>query len=182
MKLTTKMILPMFIVVIMLLSTIGFYYTGSEDTNQDVQESEEIEFKGKTFVKIANGYRYKGINFFYSPEELDKVNVDLKNYDFNRKVYFSVNGTLPSVVSKLRFANNAVIASYDDNMSLEYNLPLKDCKDAIDNNVVIKFINKEVNGTIEERTNIKQEGDCYTLEGDLGLAIERFALEVAEHG
>lgn len=171
------MILPLFIVLIMLFSGIGFYYEGS-DKEKKIDNLDSVEFKSKTFKKTNQGYSYKNVNFIYSPEELDNVTVTAKDFNFNGKIYFSVNQTVSNLISKIPFATQIIWASYDDNTSLKYDLPVKDCKDASQDVTVVKLISKEVNGVVEGGTSIRQEGRCYILEGDLNLAIERLTLEV----
>lgn len=183
MKFSAKMILPIFIVMIMIFSSIGFFYTGNNEQTKDINEEniERIEFKGKSFERINGNYRYKGVEFIYSPEELDNASVSVKEVDIKEKVYVSINGTAPQIASKIPFIERIIWASYDNNASLKYNIPLKDCGDANENVTVMKLINKEVNGVISEKSSIRQDGQCYILEGELNLVIERFILEVLEN-
>ncbi len=182
MKFNTKMILPIFIIGIMLFSGVGFLYTSNTDNenNTDLVENnannfETIEFGGRTFVKTDGSFRYKNIDLEFSPEELYKVDVDIGNLKFDGKIYLSVNESVPATISKLPFAGDIVGASYDDTTSKRFNIPFKDCIDANETKI-IKLINK---GN-ESKDKITQEGNCYILEGNLDLVIERFLLEVLE--
>jgi len=176
MKFNTKLILPLFIIGIMLFSGVGFLYTSNADNNvpeTNVNEFESVEFKNKTFVKTEQGYRYKNVDFMFSPEELDNVWVNVNNLNFDGKVYLSINESIPNVASKLPFAGNLVGASYDDETSRKFDIPLKDCADANETKI-IKLISK---GN-ESKDSITQDGNCYILEGNMDLVIERFILEV----
>ncbi len=177
MKFNNKMILPIFIIGIMLFSGVGFLYTSNTDDVQEtsIDEFETVIFKNKTFVKTEQGYRYRNIDFEFSPEELDNVDVNVKNLKFDGKIYLSVNESVPATISKLPFAGDIVGASYDDTTSKRFDIPFKDCIDANETKI-IKLINK---GN-ESRDRITQEGNCYILEGNLDLVIERFILEVLE--
>lgn len=177
MRFNNKMILPIFIIGIMLFSGVGFLYTSDTDDVQEtsIDEFETVSFKNKTFVKIEQGYRYRNLDFEFSPEELDNVDVDVKNLKFDGKIYLSVNESVPATISKLPFAGDVVGASYDDTTSKRFDIPFKDCIDANETKI-IKLIAK---GN-ESRDSITQEGNCYILEGNLDLVIERFILEVLE--
>src|SRR3989344_1338852 len=176
MKFNTKLILPIFIIGIMLFSGVGFLYTSNADENlpeTDVNDFEIVDFKNKTFIKTDQGYRYKNIDLEFSPEELDNVDVILDTLNFDGKIYLSVNESVPSKISRLPFAGNLIGASYDDETSRKFDIPLKDCADANETKI-IKLISK---GN-ESKDSITQDGNCYILEGNMDLVIERFILEV----
>ncbi len=179
MKINSKMILPIFIIFIMLFSTIGFIYTGEGEDNI-IEESDygKLEYGGKIFDITDGRYRYRDVELVYTPEELYNISVNVKDFNFLSKIYISINETAPENINKLAFMQNAVLASYDDNTSMKYNIPMKDCSDGDENTTIVKLINTVKDGIFNGVNSIRQEGNCYILEGELNLLIERLILEV----
>ncbi|QQG38466.1 MAG: hypothetical protein HYS32_02555 [Candidatus Woesearchaeota archaeon] len=165
-----RVFLPIFIVVIMILSTLGFIigYSDPQTQNQN-----KVDYKGFEFTRTEQGTLTgtvygKQVILINEPSTLEDIPSDhlsLPNLQLAQKVYLThnPNKTDAKLPIALFEANIKPILKYslacaEDVLGCE-KLPLKTCKDASNSTVIIRL----------ERTNetkITFNNNCLTIQGE----------------
>ena len=184
----SKLILPLFIIVLMVFSTFGILIGGTGSQT----DPQKIEYRGYEFKLGDNNkwYIYKDgqkLEFLYDPLTLEKVYTgDLFNKIFShKKTYLSVNPN-EAPAREIEFFRSVssyitnkpfILSCFGDFKGCE-NLPLKDCKDSIVNEVlVIKLVSGQ--------EAFQEEGSCIGIIGNAETFIkvaEKIRLEYLTNG
>lgn len=161
-----KIILPLFLALIMVMSVFGVFLGGLSEGN----ESGTIAINGFDFVPQSNGrWMVKDTDFSLDlqngPYDLGSLpaSFDVIPLQQATKVYVSYDpqssyfNALPDLVINLKTRVLVVPSCYEELPGCEQ-LPLKTCQDAAaDVGVVILMLSEE--------NSFVQEGSCYTLKG-----------------
>ena len=167
-----QLIIGLLLIGLMLFSVIGYALSG-RGTEEDL---EKIEYKGIEFVQDNSGYwsfKIDGIDFLtkYNPEETEKISFssDLNIADYsNKPLYFvgifqepnfEINRNLNSLVLRVQ---EACLSKND----CENDLPIKNC--SVDNIIVIKELEIDLEDESEEKENIYQQENCVFITASLG--------------
>ncbi|MEK6861858.1 MAG: hypothetical protein AABY07_07880 [Nanoarchaeota archaeon] len=163
-----KLILPIFIAAIMILSVFGVIignFAPSEEPSQNILEYKSIKFTGTDFgwqAKINN----VDVTISNSPNDLEGINLGIQQDSFKElsKIYISrdprkyIRNTDFLLQANLRQIVNVQIACNVDVEECK-DLPLKTCKDANTNNVVIV-----IEESTEDKVNFKDS--CLEIKGN----------------
>lgn len=156
------------LILLMVLSTVGYGFFNRETSNNGIQTA---EYNGFTFVKNGDSWvlTVEDQNFYfrYLPGETDNVSVSLNltMNDYSNKPIYFVNDSgfsqyiLTDIQRYVLRAQGACI----DNCT---NLPRKTCAD----NLII------FSG--ENRTSVSQNQNCVYLSGDAILASDAFLFKI----
>ncbi len=176
--------LPLFIIFIMVLSGAGYFFGGdNEESNLPT-----ITYKDLEFSKTMYGYRTEINNqeviIVSNPLNLSNYpslpgNIYLTTLNSADKIYLSIDPSedlAPSLrsLSNLPLTPRVFTATYDENLSIEKDLPFKTCEDATPENKVIIIKN-------QEPTLITYKFNCLTLQGkDLNLTklTDKFVIDL----
>ncbi len=167
-----QLIIGLLLIGLMLFSVIGYALSG-RGTEEDL---EKIEYKGIEFVEDNSGYwsfNIQGQNFVtkYNPIETEEISFssDLKVVDYsNKPLYFvgifqepnfEINRNLNFLVLRVQ---EACLSKKD----CENDLPIKNC--SIDNIIVIKELEIDLEDESEEKENIYQQENCVFITASLG--------------
>ena len=171
-----KILLPIFICLIMITSILGFMSSS---------DSEKVKYKGYVFREINNGWstyiKDKQILLVNNPDELkeNSTGVTLEKLNSAQKIYLSINPEDNLFLSGLQnniipfLTPKLVTACYEDTDAC-INLPLKDCKDAV-NSIKVILVKKSENSKFYYKDN------CLVIEGDkeeIIKSIDRLTLEL----
>lgn len=153
-----QLILGIFLIIIMLFSTLGYALLGRTDKT----EKNKIEYNGIEFIQDNSGYWYSTIQGYefitqYNPKEIEDIQFfgfsDINNYA-NKPLYFVGDLGEPSSEIIRNLANRFVLriqeACLDE--GCESDLPIKNCSK---DNVIV--INEVLENDVE---NMYQEGGC----------------------
>lgn len=134
--------------------------------NSDSEE--KIKVNGYKFTKVNTGYMTykddKQIIVTNNPLELQslEINKDILNLNNNLKIYLSVDSLLSArlktAISGL-FTSPITMAANTNEKSIEYNLPLKTCKDSTSTEGVITLVSTETN-------QLSFNDNCLELKGN----------------
>ena len=167
-----QLIIGLLLIGLMLFSVIGYALSG-RGAEEDL---EKIEYKGIKFVEDNSGYwsfKIDGIDFLtkYNPKETENIlfssSLNLNTYS-NKPLYFvgifqepnfEINRNLNSLVLRVR---EACLSKKD----CEGDLPIKNC--SVDNIIVIRELESDLEDESEEKENIYQEGNCVFITASLG--------------
>ncbi len=167
-----QLIIGLLLIGLMLFSVIGYALSG-----RGAEENlEKIEYKGIEFVQDNSGYwgfAIQGQKFLtkYNPKETEKISFssDLNIADYsNKPLYFvgifqepnfEINRNLNSLVLRVQ---EACLSKKD----CENDLPIKNC--SIDNIIVIKELEIDLEEEGEEKENIYQQENCVFITASLG--------------
>lgn len=167
-----QLIIGLLLIGLMLFSVIGYALSG-RGTEEDLKK---IEHQGIEFVQDNSGYwsfNVQGQNFLtkYNPEETEKISFssDLNIADYsNKPLYFvgifqepnfEINRNLNSLVLRVQ---EACLSKKE----CENDLPVKNC--SIDNIIIIKELEIDLEDEGEEKENIYQQENCVFITASLG--------------
>lgn len=158
-----KLLLPIFLGGIMVLSIFGVIIGGFGETaeNPNIKEYNGIQFK-----RTDQGWEGGGLNTVYAPWELENENVMFSLDEIVKvpKIYLSaipgedLYGAGRDLYVQLKGIVQIVFACPEDAEGCE-DLPLKNCDDANDAQIVIILHNAEENKVV-------QEGKCVVITGN----------------
>ncbi len=143
-------IIGLFLILIMIASVLN-----SSDTG------DSIKYKDYKFAITEKGYlTYKNnqpILLVNDPRSLEKIEVDDVYFGSVEKIYLSHKGFVPNNFVNLPLPKVPVESTYDEDYSIERDIPLKTCDDA--NNKVLVIMIKE---GVEVSTF---DGKCLIIQG-----------------
>jgi len=115
--------LGLFLISIMVLSVI----------NPGEKEG-EIEYNGYKFVEVQGGWQtYKNNNLVFivnDPSELEDIPVDDIYFGAVEKIYLSYKDYIPGNFQLIPLPVRPILSTYDEDFSIEQNIPVKTCSDA----------------------------------------------------
>jgi len=167
-----QLIIGLLLIGLMLFSVIGYALSG-----RGAEENlEKIEYNGIEFLQDNSGYwsfKIDGIDFLtkYNPKETEKISFssDLNINDYsNKPLYFvgifqepnfEINRNLNSLVLRVQ---EACLSKKD----CKNDLPIKNC--SVDNIIVIKELEIDLEEESEEKENIYQQENCIFITASLG--------------
>jgi len=167
-----QLIIGLLLIGLMLFSVIGYALSG-----RGAEENlEKIEYNGIEFLQDNSGYwsfKIDGIDFLtkYNPKETEKISFssDLNINDYsNKPLYFvgifqepnfEINRNLNSFALRVQ---KACLSKKD----CENDLPIKNC--SVDNIIVIKELEIDLEEESEEKENIYQQENCIFITASLG--------------
>lgn len=140
----------LFLISIMILSVLQ----GSDE--------EKVEYNGYKFSKVDEGWvTYKNDNQIFiinNPEDLKEIQIDDVYFGTVKKIYVSYKDYVPLNLNLIPFPVQPIAASYDEEVSMSENIPLKDCGDADQDTMVI---------IIQEGVPISRlDQNCLIMQGD----------------
>ena len=184
-----NLFLPFFIIALMVFSTFGVII--GSFSNNNVQNDEIVVYNGYEFTFDGTSwYTFKDkerIESFFKPDLLNAIDItSLYNKLFNHeKIYLTVEPDIglgeetqffKSLLGSIT-GHSVVIACPQEDTTCT-NLPLKDCPDAVpDEILVIKLLNGS--------NMIQEEQSCVAVLGDsqyIRIIIEKIRLEYLLHG
>ena len=164
-----SLLLPLFLALILILSTFGIILNSSEDSS----EAQTIEYNGYVYTQIPQGWKVKKdtitILFHYTPQELAAMpniaSIPLATLQQSRKMYIARSPLNDTSMAEAAFQGGiqpllsiqAIPACWEDGTGCE-NKPLKSCKDATDSEKVVVF--KAANAS---ETSITYEDSCLAV-------------------
>jgi len=162
-----KLILPLFLALLMVLSTFGIILGSTSSKNKSIDYGGyKFTFDGQRWFTFKDKTR---LEFLFDPKDLEDISTRslMNKLSSYKKIYLSVNpednlqqetqffrSTLVSLISK-----PINVACPNDN-DLCSNLPIKDCKDSIQEEVFILKLSRRTNNSIQENES------CITVGGD----------------
>jgi len=175
-----NLFMGIFIIIILVLSTVGFLATMNKD--------EREEYKGHTLVKSNEGWALyledTTLLLSYHPSELANLTIpafiSLEELSTAEKIYISLdpNQNLYQPLrdfSQIKMSQNLIPACYEELAGCE-NKPIKNCSDATPQNNVVIF------KTGLNETNINQDPNCLTIQGkntlELTKAVDKLLLTI----
>ena len=176
-KKRTQIIFGLLIIFLMTFSVFGYFGDESNET---------VECNVHKFTQVdSNWVGYNEdvlITLMNDPRELMKnitlVGIEGFKYSSYEKAYFSVAPGLNYRPALYSYTNNLKMyipaatnmACYNDGSGCD-NLPLKDCKDATNKILIVKFMQAN-------ESKVSFDENCLIIEGeDLNIPTERFVLE-----
>ena len=164
MKSKNKLWMPIFIVVIMISSTLGFMYGGSSDSNIFKYGDYTFTNTNEGWVFFVNGDKYI---FNYSPKELEhrQYDIDITNLyltyypnDINNNIAYSID-----LISQI--SDSETIACFErDNCITE---EIVNCNE--DKNILVFLTGNE---------NLYKEDSCTFISKDIVKISEKLAYEM----
>lgn len=160
-----KLILPVFIITVLILSTFGIIFGKLNDEGGRVYEYDNVKFvkKGNSWIFKSQGNEY---SLFFGPRELENVTLDIDIYKILNvgKIYVSINpkekigDAYSELLSNIKKISGAFISSACS-IDIEEckRFPLKTCGDAGENEMII--IIKEGNDSIS------YDNRCLVIQG-----------------
>lgn len=149
--------MALFIVFIMVMSTLGFIYSGDGSESYNGYKFQRTDFGWATYVNKINSYVY----FTYLPKDVESFgDLELKG-DF---IYIVDNGN-SAYGNKIRgiFSSLGIVSLYAD-FENDSSLPSADCNG--ENTVIVLNSNESSDGVIYN------DGSCILLNGNLNKATD----------
>lgn len=148
------------LILIMLLSTIGYSFISNPQSNSEKVTYNGIEFIFENSLWNANLGDYQ-FSFLYKPNEAEKINSSLKllnNYNNAPLYIYSENSDAITEIYRNLFYNNGVVermqeACFEGGECVG-EMPIKNCSS---NFIIIK---------ISENKEIRQEENCVFISGN----------------
>jgi len=142
----------LFLISIMVLSVLQ----GGNDSE------EKVEYHGYKFVKVDDGWiTYKNNNQIFiitNPESLEDIKIDDVYFGNVKKIYVSYKDYIPINFKFIPFPIKPILATYDEEVSVRENIPIKDCGNADKDTVVI---------IIQEGVPVSRfDQNCLIIQGD----------------
>ena len=191
-----KLFLPIFIAVILVMSTFGIVlsgYSGGESSQDgNSQDGNRVMINEREFVQTPQGtlsVDAGGTTVYLqsAPSELSSVTTGVSTQPLRaaKKIYLShapqytTSGADCDIYNTFKPSVPVLLACYRDGPGCE-NLPLKDCADAQQGTIVIKFEQGDKN-------SVSLTDNCYTFIGDPiyitkivdKLLLDSFGVDVA---
>lgn len=162
-----NIIFGLFIIVIMVASTLGYTLGTSEEAE------DSYEYNGYKFVNVNGIWQtYIGktaYQFNYGPKELE--NISIPNFNLKNRVYFlfnpeerdnSISYTMNKIGNVLSQKGYSLGSACTQEEGCDANLPIKSCENITDTSFYFKTSNE---------TRISLNKNCVVLEGDdIGLS------------
>ena len=177
-----KVILPLFIISLLVLSTFGIIFSSFATNN-----TEKIKYNGYRFTNDGNiWFTYKEnqrIEFITDPRELDLIDIGAltQKLSTHQKIYISMNSyqNLNQEMQSFRIILNQlfqipVVGACTQDNDLCKDLPIKDCRDAIPSQVLVIKLG-------EGNNKFEEDKSCITITGKRDYIIkilEKLKLEV----
>ncbi len=174
-----KLILPVFIGLIMILSVIGFSLTYNND-NSAINLDSAVTYNNRQYTRTSEGWAVKLADgyaaFSYHPGELESINIP--NFNLANKVYLAYDPdnkdqNIDFIIQKLNnillYNNVRPVKACTKDTSSCPNLPIIDCNS--DKAIVIMQ---------EEELNIEKQNSCLTISGstsDINKATDKLAMQ-----
>jgi phosphotransferase system HPr-like phosphotransfer protein len=172
-----ELIVGIFFIVIMILSTIGY--------SIDREKEEKVVFNNIKFIKTAQGWKAdNGLLTRFLPKQVSNISTNIlitADYFNGKKIYFSAQS-----YNELEAANeilrNIKIEKWqlaclegEENKTGCENLPIKNCKE---NDIIVL---REQKNETEEKTKIYRDERCIFIEAgseELIKAADRFIFTI----
>jgi len=161
-----QMIIGGILIVLLVISTIGYGFLNKEDKKET-----STEYNGVEFIKQNNGWHFEinGVDFLLQnlPQEVENISVsggfNLQNYA-EKTLYFAGDGSKEEILYNL----GKYIERYQDAClkECEKNLPVKNCSD---NLIVFEQ---------GEETKVWQDRNCVYISGDYIKASDAFLYKI----
>lgn len=165
-KLSKRIWLSVFIVFIMVSSTLGFIYSGNTETkNYNEYKFKRTDNGWASFIEKTDSYR----TFSYLPNEVE----DLGSVDLNSDFAYIVDDGNSGYGNSLKnIFSSAGIVSQIVSLNGNNNLPIVNCT-----NELPIFVLKS---NLSMETKIYNDGKCVFIEGNLNKGIDFLAYTAYE--
>ena len=158
--LVSTIILGIFLIGLMTVSLFSIDIFGSNSSSQQ----NTVKYNNFEFTLTQNGWittvNNQQLAFTHTPNEVEQIDIDnvqRSNFDFIQKIYLSRTGLVPREILQLPLNIQAIRATYDENVSIQEDIPLKTCDDATETTLVIMFIPSN-------ETKVRLKNNCLVIE------------------
>ncbi|MCX6741841.1 MAG: hypothetical protein NTX24_01535 [Candidatus Pacearchaeota archaeon] len=187
-KRRTKLVIGIIIIVLMILSTIGFAMI---ENNQEVVDN--TVYNGYKFTSTSSGWQTtvqgQTITTSYFPTEvLNVTGSNVYAFDFTGKVVYIAVGSQEEVydVNELGNLNNIAERSQfacqpeaeNSSFCQESGLPIKSCEDVNSSNTARVIV---INSNVTEPASYTYYNNCLTINAqsaDLKIAVDNFIFKI----
>lgn len=158
-----NLIMGLFIILIMISSTLGFIYSGEDVKKYNGYKFQKTDQGWATFIKKSNSYQ----TFVYLPNEVE----DLEDVELNSDFFYIVNNNDIYYGNKLRnFLTSAGIVSQFASFYENTTLSKVNCSESFP---IIVLEKSSSDGSYD--VDIKNQENCVYINGNLNKGIDFLA-------
>jgi len=172
-----RLVLPIFIIIIMSFSILGFSFFWTTPGGKIVKYKEnKFNLVNNLWVTYVND---KALTIKNDPSLLNEINLDRFNLKPFGKIYLSrdpnvnLNYELSGLNNLESFSNILLVDSCFEELEGCENLPLKKCGDAVNGIGVIEI-------SLENENSVKRDKDCLKIHGNsdfISKVIDKILLD-----